>query len=288
MDWVGRAAKVDAVLRTVLLGWVLVGIAIPAQAYVRTTSSVGEPVRWANPCVPFHIEQGGSDDVSFGQLLSALRNSMNTWMDAQCSALSLDYQGVTDVSGAGFRTGQTNVNVVVFRERAEEWIHAPSAFAVTTLTYCENLEGQCEFLGQIRDADIEINGAYFDFSAEISGQPPRVDLENTLTHELGHVLGLGHTDVEGATMVADAAPGDTTKRSLHADDIEGVCDIYPEGAPACGPYPVEGDYFAPDAGVDAPADGGLPVDTGCDALGGGRLPFVLFLFLLFAFRRRYG
>ena len=85
-------------------------------------------------------------------------------------------------TGAGFRTGQTNVNVVVFRERAEEWIHAPSAFAVTTLTYCENLEGQCEFLGQIRDADIEINGAYFDFSAEISGQPPRVDLENTLTH----------------------------------------------------------------------------------------------------------
>jgi hypothetical protein len=74
------------------------------------------------------------------------------------------------------------------------------------------------------------------------------DLQDTLTHELGHFLGLAHPCGSGSgspeiactpgvyddlTMFPFEAPGETKKRTLAADDIEGVCTLYPRGvAPA--------------------------------------------------------
>jgi MYXO-CTERM domain-containing protein len=59
----------------------------------------------------------------------------------------------------------------------------------------------------------------------------RIDVTNTVAHEAGHFLGLDHTGVEAATMHASAPPGEVSKRSLDADDIEGLCAIYPAGSP---------------------------------------------------------
>jgi hypothetical protein len=61
-----------------------------------------------------------------------------------------------------------------------------------------------------------------------------MDLQNTVTHEVGHVLGLAHSSVTGATMNATTAPRETDKRSLAADDIQGVCAIYPPPSGGCG------------------------------------------------------
>jgi hypothetical protein len=56
------------------------------------------------------------------------------------------------------------------------------------------------------------------------------DVQNTATHEFGHFLGLAHPPVEAATMYAYAPPGQTSKRILNQDDINGICDIYPLNA----------------------------------------------------------
>jgi MYXO-CTERM domain-containing protein len=67
------------------------------------------------------------------------------------------------------------------------------------------------------------------------------DLQNTLTHEVGHFVGLRHvcnggdeTDLPACepkyaqiTMYPSTAPGDVTKRTLDEDDVAGVCAIYP-------------------------------------------------------------
>ena len=60
------------------------------------------------------------------------------------------------------------------------------------------------------------------------------DLQNTITHEAGHFVGLAHSNVAGATMNPTTSPGETAKRSLSADDIAGVCAIYPEAKGGCG------------------------------------------------------
>lgn len=55
-----------------------------------------------------------------------------------------------------------------------------------------------------------------------------MDLQNTVTHEVGHVLGLAHTSAPDTVMFITTAPGETKKRVLSDDDIAGVCAIYPE------------------------------------------------------------
>lgn len=77
-----------------------------------------------------------------------------------------------------------------------------------------------------------------------------MDIGNTVTHEAGHMLGLDHVCVPnvtgptaacpngGAVMEPTAGLGDTDKRTLKPDDINGVCSIYPAlshlGGCGCG------------------------------------------------------
>jgi len=52
-----------------------------------------------------------------------------------------------------------------------------------------------------------------------------IDLVNVAVHELGHSLGLGHSNVKEAIM-APFYTGYKPNLKLHADDIEGIQYIY--------------------------------------------------------------
>jgi hypothetical protein len=136
-----------------------------------------------------------------------------------------------------------------------------STIALTTVTYSPSS-------GQIFDADLEINawggasgsvnsatgpsdGWYFSCLSPLArslcssyGQDgcDAMDLQNTVTHEAGHFIGLAHPCEVGeagnecvqadvpTTMYPRAMMGEYEKRSLDPDDRTGVCDVYPAGA----------------------------------------------------------
>ncbi|KAJ9135252.1 hypothetical protein P3X46_032460 [Hevea brasiliensis] len=50
------------------------------------------------------------------------------------------------------------------------------------------------------------------------------DLETVALHEIGHLLGLGHSSVEGAIMFSSIPSGVT--KGLHRDDIQGIRALY--------------------------------------------------------------
>ncbi|XP_057983580.1 metalloendoproteinase 2-MMP-like [Malania oleifera] len=68
---------------------------------------------------------------------------------------------------------------------------------------------------------------HIDADEDWSTQPSmqQADLESVVVHELGHVLGLGHTPVPQAIMYANYWFG-SVKRNLHQDDIEGIRALY--------------------------------------------------------------
>ncbi|GLT57788.1 hypothetical protein SLA2020_307370 [Shorea laevis] len=49
-------------------------------------------------------------------------------------------------------------------------------------------------------------------------------LETVALHEIGHLLGLGHSSVEGAIMFPSIPPG--VSRGLHQDDVQGIRALY--------------------------------------------------------------
>ena len=81
---------------------------------------------------------------------------------------------------------------------------------------------------RILEADIHLNARDFGFT--LGKSPPRVDLRSLLTHELGHVLGIGHSAILRATMNA-GVPAGIAGRSLEADDVAAVCALYPVPGP---------------------------------------------------------
>ena len=85
--------------------------------------------------------------------------------------------------------------------------------------------------GEINSYSLEINDERFRFTTTV--RPRSYDIENTITHELGHVLGLDHPDddLKDATMYAKALTGETKKRTLETDDIEGLCNLYGDNWP---------------------------------------------------------
>ena len=75
----------------------------------------------------------------------------------------------------------------------------------------------------IVEADINVN-IYHPFAN--NGMPQFYDVQNILTHELGHALGLDHSTNTEATMYGSAERGETKKRDLHTDDLNGYWAIY--------------------------------------------------------------
>jgi uncharacterized protein (TIGR03382 family) len=114
------------------------------------------------------------------------------------------------------------------------WSNDGQTIAVTLTTYDENS-------GIIYDSDIELNSPGFFFTTADSGlcNPPLVttncvstDVENTMTHEIGHFVGLDHTNFTGSTMNPRAQPGETSKRTIDTGSKDFVCKVYPKDQPS--------------------------------------------------------
>lgn len=231
----------------------------PARAYVRSKNGAGHEVWWATHGHGFQMDAQGTPDVTGTAAFDAIRKSFQTWANVTCSDLTfLEEPLSTDPKArlVGYFPGQTNHNLVLFRTQAcssvvpagdpcltgggcsnkyDCWDKGDGAIATTTTTSISST-------GQIEDSDTEFNDA-----PHSNGQPAyvftaidtcpigtsciKIDVQNTMTHEAGHTLGLDHSPDPAATMYATAPVGETSKRVLGQDDINGICAIYPRGQP---------------------------------------------------------
>ncbi|MEM9189380.1 MAG: matrixin family metalloprotease [Myxococcota bacterium] len=195
-----------------------------AEAFVREVvdTNPSQPLFWQNRTIELRVAGATSADLTAPQVVEAVRDSANTWSDPGCT----DVQVVVGPPPAGQDTSLTTgtgdgENRIIWRE--DEWPADPEALAITTLVYSRST-------GQILDADIDVNGVDYGWTAD--GAPLVInDAQNTLTHEIGHLLGFAHAPDPTATMFGASGPGDVQKRDLAVDDENGVCEVYPAGLP---------------------------------------------------------
>jgi hypothetical protein len=152
-----------------------------------------------------------------------------TWHAVPSASVDSQFVGFTSARPSD----DDGMNVLGFQDRPE----------------LERVLGQTEFTvdrrtGDLIEADIFFN-ATFNWSVATPGVSGRFDLESVALHEVGHLLGLGHSALgetelmpnnrrrviaSGAVMFPIAfGTGNTADRALQPDDVAGLSDIYPAG-----------------------------------------------------------
>jgi hypothetical protein len=195
--------------------------------------------RWKQNTVEVSVEDSVDLLGTEGEAFEAVVKAATAWQNAPGILPTLVVErGPEDP--VGYRRSGHNRNTVRFAPDGDPL--ANGALAITVITFDAHAK-------EILDADVVLNGehgfSFFEQDARDQGKTT-YDLQNVLTHELGHLLGLGEdmTDVD-ATMYAFSQPGETGKRDLEVVDKDSIAALYseefePEAQAGCGGAAIAG------------------------------------------------
>ncbi len=200
---------------------------------------------WPQRCIGFSLQEdtttklpGATPELRYKLMETITDAAFKSWAKADCGggthpSIELYDLGAVSCSRHEYNKEQGNANIVVFRKGDWPYPGAANVLALTTVTF--NVDS-----GEIYDADIELNDK---ITFSVGDAAVTNDLLATVTHEVGHFLGLAHSSVPGATMNAEYELGDTYQRDLSSDDSAGICSVYPPNRvnlPECNPEPRHG------------------------------------------------
>ncbi|MFK7991106.1 MAG: matrixin family metalloprotease [Sandaracinaceae bacterium] len=181
-----------------------------ALAYEVKRTPAGDPIRWGVDRITVEVHNSVRDHMAAGDGLDALDGAAGAWTGRGGPNIRLDYRIASEAHHP------MNAGVQLVWPAA--WEHAPHLLAVTSTRYVAST-------GEILDADILIRpDADVGFLRE--DEVDRFDLGAVVTHEMGHVLGLGESGDADAAMWPNISRGQTYQRELASDDIAGIAAIY--------------------------------------------------------------
>jgi MYXO-CTERM domain-containing protein len=209
-----------------------------ANAFCRTTTTPvpadyspsrgcfteGLPLFWKGACVGYSVNGAASVHIPQATATTVIDGSFTTWNEVKCGAgnigVTTSNVGTVECSEVRYNPNGPNQNVVVFRDTTWPYSDPNNTLGLTTVTFNADT-------GEIYDADMELNATGKNLSTSATVPANGFDLLSVVTHEAGHFLGLAHATDASATMFASYKPGTITLRTLAADDIAGICEIYP-------------------------------------------------------------
>jgi hypothetical protein len=199
-----------------------------AQAYLKLGSSNGNTIvgiNWLGRTISYRVTNRDASGVTASQLQEAIAQGFEEWARPEHVELSTQFAGFTTLE-PDIRDGQ---NVLGFQSRPDlDRTLGSTSFQTSATT------------GALISADIFLNTS-FQWSVASGGQTGRFDVLSIMTHEIGHLLGLGHSALGetqssggGRSVTGKRAvmfpiaygPGSIEDRTIEADDVAGITDIY--------------------------------------------------------------
>jgi hypothetical protein len=216
-----RRARFAALLAAIVLS------APALEAYLKLGTMVGStltPLHWGAFPVRYFVTNRDVPGVSAPQLQQAVSRALASWTAVPDVAISSEFVGFT---GAGPQPGD-GMTVIGFEDRPDlDRVLGSTSFTLDAVT------------GEVVESDIFFNST-FTWSVSDAGESGKQDVQSIALHELGHLLGLGHSALGETELVGDGrrvlateavmfpiafTPG-SLNRTLRPDDTVGLEDIY--------------------------------------------------------------
>jgi hypothetical protein len=212
----------------------IVAVGLALNILISSAGASASRYRWRKSSITVAVSSSVTSNISNiaanADVTGAIDRSIAAWQQAAAISIrrtsSNDQNVSPSVQGDGvslLTIAATPENVALFPQGLDD------ATARTRIFY--------DARGSITEADIVLN-PYLQFSTD--GTPGTFDLESTLTHELGHLLGLEHSPVIGATMSDSYGRNGVynlpafSARTLASDDIAAIRSIYGPAEPEEG------------------------------------------------------
>lgn len=205
----------------------------PREDLENTTETT--PIRWFDSMVPYRISGTSIEGLSHDDFVDIVNQAAQIWTNTLRSPESVEQgkaclpeltnDGLSENTTGSYANATDGENTVYFILDPETWTgergYDSKSLAMTRITNNPTT-------GQIVEADIEINAAAFNFS----NPPESVESETrrlgyTIEHEFGHLVGMGHSEVEASLMFATTTDDIVAfPLVLDNDDVEGACYLY--------------------------------------------------------------
>lgn len=197
--------KKQTILSLAIATIIVAASAQPALAY----TLLSPRRRWATTPVTVRVYNVGNSTITDGSGgVNATVSAIRAW-----GIISSSTTSSAAVRGSAPATIMLNTN---------GGICTGSCLAATLTGYYISQSGD----DRIYDADIYTNTAYQYYSSGETGCSGEYDINGIMTHEVGHVIGIGHSSVAGATMYPSVSACNTANRTLEADDRAARDDLY--------------------------------------------------------------
>lgn len=243
-DWIADRAAGIVRGRDYLVG----GSGQPRSAIDAFTFMTGDDdnaIRWFDfdegRSVAWRVNSGGQPGLGLDATIGAFNVALQSWTGDAATNIRYTYAGTTSAS-AGFDRSD-DVNTILFEDPGDA--SSEGAFecgsggviAVGGPWYYDSTRA---YKGKSYHAAAEADIVTNDGTSCFFQDNPKV-AEEVFAHELGHTLGLGHSQTRDALMYS-RAHDDGRGARLHADDRAAIAEAYGDGTASSpgGPKPPTG------------------------------------------------